>query len=367
MLNTQLYLRDKSLSDIESELHISVRRHPKYPNLVHFKYNQIESPMGNPVVQECRSLILNEADEWKAVSCPFFKFFNYGEGHAPEINWNSASVQEKLDGSLLIAYFYDNQWNVSTSGVPDADTPMPVGNETFQNCFWRVWKQLGYSMPIDINHCYMFELMTPFNRVVVPQRDEKLVLHGARNMVTLQEVAPAIMAERNGWQCVKSFPFTSWDEVMSACQQLNPMEQEGYVVCDSSFNRVKAKSPQYVALHHIAGSFSARRMLEVVMTNEQTEFLLHFADWKPVYDQIKERVDKIIDEAEKLWLESKDIKDQKEFALKVKDRPYSSLIFSMRSARSKSLKEAFSHLTIKRAEDLINLNTIDMKIKPSEE
>ena len=213
----------------------------------------------------------------------------------------------------------------------------------------------------------MFELMTPFNRVVVPQRDEKLVLHGARNMVTLQEVAPAIMAERNGWQCVKSFPFTSWDEVMSACQQLNPMEQEGYVVCDSSFNRVKAKSPQYVALHHIAGSFSARRMLEVVMTNEQTEFLLHFADWKPVYDQIKERVDKIIDEAEKLWLESKDIKDQKEFALKVKDRPYSSLIFSMRSARSKSLKEAFSHLTIKRAEDLINLNTIDMKIKPSEE
>ncbi len=40
------------------------------------------------------------------------------------------------------------------------------------------------------------------------------------------------------------------------------MESEGYIVCDRDFNRVKVKSPQYVAIAHLRESFSARRLLK---------------------------------------------------------------------------------------------------------
>jgi tRNA splicing ligase len=53
------------------------------------------------VVQECRGLILDESANWRIVAFPYTKFFNYGEEHAASIDWSTACVQEKLDGSLM--------------------------------------------------------------------------------------------------------------------------------------------------------------------------------------------------------------------------------------------------------------------------
>lgn len=100
-LNTQKYLRaGKSPQDLESALGIAVKRHPKYPNLVQFKYDQIESPKDDPIVQECRGLILDEANNWDVVAYPFKRFFNYGEPQCAEIDWSKAQVMEKCDGCL---------------------------------------------------------------------------------------------------------------------------------------------------------------------------------------------------------------------------------------------------------------------------
>ena len=38
-----------------------------------------------------------------------------------KINWKTARVYEKIDGSLMTLYFYDNKWIISSSGKPDAD------------------------------------------------------------------------------------------------------------------------------------------------------------------------------------------------------------------------------------------------------
>src|SRR5689334_3182288 len=57
-----------------------------------------------------------------------------GEKWADEIDWATATVYEKLDGSLVTLYWcaaprchphittsrYEQEWNVSSSGVPDA-------------------------------------------------------------------------------------------------------------------------------------------------------------------------------------------------------------------------------------------------------
>ncbi len=36
------------------------------------------------------------------------------------LDWTSAAVYEKLDGSLAVLYYYKDEWWVSSSGMPDA-------------------------------------------------------------------------------------------------------------------------------------------------------------------------------------------------------------------------------------------------------
>ena len=52
------------------------------------------------------------------------------------------------------------------------------------------------------------------------------------------------------------YGFSSIEEVVTACNKLNPVQDEGYVLVDKDFNRVKVKNPQYVALSHLGDSLT---------------------------------------------------------------------------------------------------------------
>lgn len=159
----QEFLRNGgTLSDLERDYHIHVKRHKDYNNLVLLKYS-IDTPMGEEISQDCRGIILDENDNWKIVCFPYRKFFNYGEGHATQIDVNTMKVYEKLDGSLMTLYWYDNKWHVASSGTPDASGNINESDKTFADLFWKVWSQLNYIFPTNRDMCYMFELMTGHN------------------------------------------------------------------------------------------------------------------------------------------------------------------------------------------------------------
>lgn len=94
-MNVQVYLRSGGgLDGLTERYAIKATRSIVNSHLVLFKYNQIESPFAEPIVRECRGLILDESEGWCVVSRSFDKFFNHGEGHAAPIDWSSARVQE---------------------------------------------------------------------------------------------------------------------------------------------------------------------------------------------------------------------------------------------------------------------------------
>ena len=157
----QEYLRTKTLAELNADLGIKATRHKTYPNLVLLKYDQIDSPQAHPIVVECRGLILDEANDWEVVCRPYDRFFNYGDGHASDIDWTTARVYEKLDGSLMMLYWYDEKWHVASSGTPDAGGQ--VNQETgltFADLFWKTWNDLGYKLPLVQKTCYMFSVQT---------------------------------------------------------------------------------------------------------------------------------------------------------------------------------------------------------------
>jgi len=221
-----------TLNDLLTSRGIVAKRHRKHDNVVLLKYNQIESPMGDPIVQECRGIVLDEADDWRVVARAFSKFFNYGEGHAAPIDWPTASVQEKVDGSMIAVYAYKGAWHAATTGTPDGagnvhgiDTsgtwnPRPGAiaamPQTFADYFWQTLSLYDAGpllappmSPFD-DWTYIFELTGPLNRIVVPHFEAKLTVLGARDpatglWMTPDEAAamignvPAVRSRCNRW------------------------------------------------------------------------------------------------------------------------------------------------------------------------
>lgn len=352
-LAVQEYLRVHGLEALCERFAIRAKRHEAHPNLVHLKYSQIESPMGETVVQQCRGIVLDESAEWAAVCVPYFKFFNHGEGHAASIDWSTATVYEKLDGTLCCLYFYEDEWHVSTTGTPDASGPVGGDSQTFRDLFWETWGGLSYEFPCCKKATYLFELMTPLNRVVVPHASSRLVLHGVRSRPTLREHDPRWIAHLHDWECVRTFPFGSLAAVVEQANNLSPLESEGYVVCDAQFNRVKVKGSQYVALAHAKDRLTERGMLDLVRVNEGSEFLAYFPELAAEYDRQKARYESLIDRIGLAYTFHRDTPGQKEFALAVKDLPYSGALFSLRAGKAGSVTELLSALPAKRLEELL--------------
>lgn len=200
MTTIQRYLlAGGTLDDLLRIYAIKSNRSEAHPNLVLLKYNQIASAMGERIVQESRGIILDESDGWRVVSRAFDKFFNHGEGHAAPIDWTTARVQEKVDGSLCVLYSYRGEWHVATSGMPDARGEVNGCGFSFAALFWRTFRAMGLALPEgSADLCYAFELTSPWNRVVVKHDSERLVLLGVRDRVTGQEHPVEAFADRFG-------------------------------------------------------------------------------------------------------------------------------------------------------------------------
>lgn len=362
-MELQKYLREKGLEKLCEEYNIKVNRHQKYPHLVCLKYSQIDSPMSEKVVQQSRGIILDEENNWQIISYSYDKFFNYGEPLAIDINWNTATVYDKLDGSLMVLYFYDNQWQVQSSGTADGSGQVHGFPLSFAQLFWNVWDELKYRLPQETDYCFSFELLTPYNRIVVQQNKNNLVLHGVRNIKTLQEEKPQIWAEKYGFNLVKTFPlYNNWRDIIKAAEKLAPTEAEGYVICDDNFHRIKVKSPQYVAWAHFRSSFSTRKMLQIILNNEGDEFLNYYPEWTKLYYDIQQKYEKLITEIQDKYQQYQSIPIQKDFAFAVKHLPYSGILFALRGGKSASIKEALMNTSIPKVEQLLDIKNIDLSI-----
>jgi hypothetical protein len=354
MLKVQKYILENGLQALMENYKISVKVHKEYPNLISLKYSQIESPMDRALVQECRGLILDKNNNYAPVAFPYTKFFNHGEGFCAQVNYydKTTRIYEKVDGSLCILYHYDNHWEVATSGLPDA-SGSAYGEKTYRDLFWEVYHQLGYVAPKSEKFCYMFELCHPKTQIVCRHKEPKLVLHGARQMISHDEVFPDNIAKENSWECVRSFPFNSngLDEALAMTKNLNGFEQEGVVVCDKNFNRVKIKAPHYVRMHHMKSDMNPMNMINLVIRNEGDEALTYFPELKPEYDKYREIYHKLLIEWDIFYSRIQDISDRKAFALEATKHNCSFVMFNRRF-KGMSFEKSFLQMTDKRLKEI---------------
>ncbi len=305
------------------------------PRLVSLKYNMIESPMADPIVQECRGMVVDTKSN-QILAHGYNKFFNQHEGMAAPIDWETARCLEKADGSLMQLYWdpEKDSWQVSSSGNPIANGTVWPGTQRFAELFWEVFDSLKMEVPLSSHrgNTFMFELCTANNRIVVRYDQPRIVLHGGRELATEEEWNPKrleAVAKVYNWELIKSYPLNSVEAAMKAATELNPMEVEGFVVVDGNFNRIKIKSPRYVALHHLKDGSSPRRVVELWKAGEVSELLSYFPEMEPDVTPVVNRLEDLAVRAWNDIILFGEIPDRKTFASKVKDRPWANLAFKM--------------------------------------
>lgn len=303
------YIKKNGLESAINDFKLKVR---KYPSKILLKYDQLVSPtlMALPEMQDCRGLIL-ERGTWKVMCLSFRKFFNSEEGNAHKIDWNTAHVLEKLDGSMMQVYWdwHKNTWFAATSGTGEGEGE--VNNKfgtTFNQLFWGTVKDKYPKFKVeylDKNCCYVFELTTPYNIVVKPHGESSATLLTARNLTTLVEASREELIEAAhalGVPVVKSFDLNKGN-IGALLRSLDgmPWSEEGYVVVDVNFNRVKIKNPAYVAVHHLKGKSAEHNILTIVKSNEIEEFGATFPERKEELYKLKANYDVLVGKLNSVW------------------------------------------------------------------
>lgn len=284
---------------------VKVKRHSERPNLVMFKYSQFGSDFTNPIVRCCRGSVydLREDGTVKPYLMPFFKFMNLGENGADPIDWNSTLyVRDKLDGSLLKLLKEDDGndlWTTNGSFDIHVEVPELIPAENDENlqppytfAGLRDYALRGHEEEIKqlpANWTFMFELTSPYNRIIVPYKKTKLFLLGCRDPQGLEHT-PEWAAENFGltFETPKIFSFKNVDEVIAYCKAVDSDDVEGVVVQDGNFNRIKIKTDHYRSLFYLKGEdhFSDSRIFDAIKQGSIDDALAAWPELIPKADEI---------------------------------------------------------------------------------
>lgn len=256
---------------LKDEYKITIKE--EYP-LAIFNYG-IDCDFSNPIVQESRGIII-DIENLEVACWPFRKFGNYNESYADKIDWNTARVQDKIDGSIIKLWWnrMTGKWQFSTNGTINAGTALAnqMTQETFLDVIRKAdnYNEIILRLPIfNKDYTFIFELVSPETQVVVKYPKQHLYHIGTRCNISGQEMDSDIGIEKP-----KEYQLKSLDDCVNAAGELNKsddgqvhnVEKEGFVVVDGNWSRIKVKSPDYLMLHRMSSNanFSKERIIGMI-------------------------------------------------------------------------------------------------------
>jgi T4 RnlA family RNA ligase len=296
--------------------------HPTLP-LIIWNYSQTTQYEGkwDDVTLQCRGLVTDT--DGNVVARPFKKFFNMEEDkHTPTSEFD---VYEKMDGSLIIVFWYEGGWVVASRGSFTSEQAVAASKIFFD--------KLDHNFSIGIT--YLFEFTAKWNRIVVDYGDEdNLTLLGAiRTDDETEATYEQLEMIARGANCnvVKRYDGIKDYSTLKGIIKDN---QEGFVIRFSNGDRMKIKGEEYLRLHKIMTEVSTKSVWEVLSNGDNMEDLLKDVP-DEFYTKIKEYENELVNEFNKIkdtyeWFFSLMQKnDRKHFAFSAKEVKHPSILFSM--------------------------------------
>lgn len=206
----------------------------------------------------------------------------------------------------------------------------------------------------------LFELTSPHNAVIVEQREARVTLLGMRHTASGRELALAeAAAVLGGVPVVREFALGTVDAVLASFEAMNPRAQEGYVVVDGAFRRVKVKHPGYVRLHHLKFSLSTKRLVEAVRAGEAAEIVAALPELGDRVRNVEARLERLCEEVIGDFDRLRGVEDPKAFAFAALDTRFSAALFGLRKGLIASPREFFAKMRLETLVDLLGFADAD--------
>lgn len=306
------YLRTHTFADLEEEH--GVKAHPASRGACEkfsLNYDQLKVRPGDPLAEQCRGMVvcvsfnqamtIDEENLWKGecpgelelLAWPMNRFYNSGEATAAEIEWSSARVLEKFDGTMIVLYHDGEAWCVATRSVPNADIPLNSnGIVKSEMTFTSLFKE-GVKNTLDMDfdtwtktlpeaYTYVFELTSPHNRVVVKYDETRITWLAARHTELGIECDTGTLRDqlflKNGAimpPAPVEYPLSNLEACAAYVNLQDPAQMEGVVIIDRWSHRVKVKNAKWVlsSKMHDSITSSRRNVLEAILTQKIDDVL----------------------------------------------------------------------------------------------
>lgn len=340
----QQYLLTHSLTQLAEEHGVYARWNGGRTKFS-LNYDQIEATDGDPLSQECRGLVLRPLNrgitndeicgETAILARPMRRFFNLGQEAAAELDFESDSVRimEKLDGTLCIVY-WDSEagWCVGTRSVCEADLPVDgFGDYTFRTLFIEAFEKCsGLSWTDNIvpaldmgrDRTFCFELLTPYNQVVVRHDTMSVALLAVRhNESGLEDSYERIRdmwcdSEMLGCKAVPQYSLKTLSDITTFVNSRPGLENEGVVGAsyDSdetsgglcTVSRVKIKSAAYLLASRTKSVIGAspRNLMELILLEQIDDLLPVLTDkQKEMTEEMREKLRVLMHDFDRLYHE----------------------------------------------------------------
>jgi len=276
-----------------------------------------------------RGLVLCPKKE-KVVALTYPKFFNYGEC-SPYIPNESFITTGKMDGSLGIIYFWNNEWQVNTRGSFQSEQAIWAKN-------W-LNKNINKTM-LKPGVTYLVEIIYKENKIVIPYDYEGLVYLTSYSEKGYEPVdydgLSKIFMKKAGFLLTTVHSYQSIEEMVEIAGKL-PYTDEGFVIRFESGYRIKIKSDDYVRIHRLISNVKPLFIWECMINGDDLKKIRTelpeemLSDFDQIYNILKNKFYDIIEEVDDTYGELSHLSD-KDLGLWIKDHPgrISSLLFLVR-------------------------------------
>jgi RNA ligase len=204
-----------------------------------------------------RGLIVDESGR-QIVATPFPKFFNVSERSdtIPDLPFE---VFEKLDGSLIILFWYQGEWRAATKGSFHSE----------QAVWAKEWTEKHDLCALNPGTTYLCEAIYPQNRIVVQYGHTALVLLAAYGADGTEYDYEALrqVGQVMAWPVAKRFPIAAISELLASAKTL-PANEEGWVLRFSNGHRLKVKGEEYMRLHRMISRLTPLSVWEAMMAGD---------------------------------------------------------------------------------------------------
>jgi hypothetical protein len=338
---------------------VEARDYPELKMLL-LDYNQIECIKDHPVVIECRGIIMGY--DGQVIRKGFNRFFNLGECGVDRFDFENSVTFEKADGSLCFIYWCEptGRWEMGSRGTAFAEGPAnfyPTFRDFFLNCMSRTEEEFQRDCNefLEKDTTYLNEGCGPDNRIVTPYIKNELVYLGAIHNVTGIELPynGDSFCDMMPWNVrpIRQYSFNTQEDCIIALGELTGL-QEGYVVYNKKTGgRVKIKNAVYLAAHRLRGNgLTINSVCELVVMGEVAEYVSTFPEDAPKFEPAEKKLAEILFNINYAYGQYAGIEDQKEFALLVKDLPFSGIMFKARKDKTTTTHTFNSMPVARRAE-----------------